>query len=534
MAHFTSARDKSKSPGRHLGYRLENEVGLNPAQSRVTIDIIAQHLSNYCSDRRPPGEIIHTAVSMDEPAGKPIKHCKVVPVRLTFLHEDDPNVIREEGTVEARAIRLLRLCREAYEQKALFSHEDLSLLLCIDVSTVKDLVKRLRDDGLFVPTRGAVKDIGPEPSHKREIARLLGLGYTTSKIRAITNHTESSIGRYQQQFALILYLLHRYPEASHHERCTLSGLSRSAYDAYVNVHDDLAARDDCQPHLERLRRRYELDPEARDNLVPPAKRRSANANRRLGEQTLDTVIRQTIEIDLGTTRRVAEAVTEDLMGIINRSFQLPEQSRPGEIVIFVDAYDPSSLSGEKVADRPVIPVSIPLHTQQILDIWRSDEPVGRRRARIAAIIASAAHEQGGVMAIAALAQLLHTNPSTLSKALRELSVDLHIDAATKGLLEDAGSKLTHKNLIIGLDQHGLTGDEISWLTRHAPCSRDRYIGTFRRAEALMRLEGRLPDAEHLARVLDLRLHVAKQYVDLLARHHGGEDGPRNSANNKAA
>ncbi len=296
----------------------------------------------------------------------------------------------------------------------------------------------------------------------------------------------------------------------------------------------LAARNDCQPHIERLRRRYELDPEVRDDLVPPAKRRSANANHRLAEQTLDTVIRQTIEIDLGTTRRVAETVTEDLMGIINRSFQLPDPLRPGEIIIFVDAYDPSSLSGEKVADRPVIPVSIPLHTQQIFDIWRSDEPVGRRRARIAAIIASAAHEQGGVMTIAALARLLHTNPSTLSKALRELAVDLHIDAPTKGLLEDAGSKLTHKNLIIGLDQHGLTGNEISWLTRHAPCSRDRYIGTFRRAEALMRLEGRLPDAEHLARVLDLRLHVAKQYVDLLAQHHGGEDGPRSSANDKAA
>jgi hypothetical protein len=122
----------------------------------------------------------------------------------------------------------------------------------------------------------------------------------------------------------------------------------------------------------------------------------------------------------------------------------------------------------------------------------------------------------------------------LSKALRELAVELHIDAATKGLLEDAGSKLTHKALIIGLDQNGLTGDEISWLTRHAPCSRDRYIGTFRRAETLMRLEGRLPDAEHLARVLDLRIHVAKQYVDLLARHHGGEDGPCSCANNKVA
>jgi Mn-dependent DtxR family transcriptional regulator len=533
MNHSASSRDKSKSPGRHLSYRLEDEVGLSPAQAKVAIEIFTEHLSAYCSESRPPGEIIHTAVSIDEPPGKPIRHCKVVPVRLTYFHEDDPKVLREEGTVEAREVRLLRLCREAYEQKAPFSYEDLSVLLCIDVSTVRDLVHRLRDDGHFVPTRGAVKDIGPEPSHKQVIARLLCLGYTTSKIRAMTNHSEGSIGRYQQQLAQVLYLLHHYPQASHGERCTLCGLSRPAYDTYVEVYKELAERDDCQPHLERLRRRYELDPGDRDALVPPAQRRSADPNRRLGEQTLGTAIRQTIEIDLGTTRRVAETVTEDLMGIINTSFQIPNELRPGEAVIYVDAYDPSFVAGEKVSDRPVIPVSIPLHTQEVLDIWRSEEPAGRRRARIAALIASAAHEQGGIMAIAGLAELLHTAPSTLSKDLRKLAVELHIDAATKGLLEDAGSKLTHKELIVGLDQFGLTGEEISWLTRHAPCSRDRYIETFRRAQTLMRLEGRLPDAEHLARALDLRLHVAKQYADLLKQHHGDSMEPHPSENEAA-
>jgi hypothetical protein len=523
MNHSASSRDKSKSPGRNLAFRLENEVGLSPAQAWVAIDIIAEHTSEYCSDCRHHGVIIHTAVSIDEPPGKPIKHCKVVPVRLTYFHEDDFNVIREEGTVEARATRLLRLCREAYEQKALLSHEDLSLLLCVDGSTIGDQVKRLREEDLFVPTRGAVKDIGPEPSHKRQIARMLGLGYTTSKIRAMTNHSERSIGRYQMQFALVLFLLAHYPKASHHTRCTVSRLSRAAYDAYVKVHDELAGRGDCQHHLERLRRRYELDSGDRDALVPPAKRRSADTNRRLGEQTLDTVIRQTIETDLGTTLRIAEAVTEDLMGILKNSFQLPNELRPGEIVIFVDAYNPAFLSGDKVADRPVIPVVIPLLTQQILNIWRSDQPAGRRRAQIAAIIANAAHEQGGVMAIDKLAELLHTTTTTMSKDLRELAVDLHTLAATKGLLEDAGSTLTHKELIVALDQQGITADGISWLTRHAPCSRDRYISTFRRAEALMRLEGCIPSPELLARVLDLRLHVAKQYVDLLVKHHSSED-----------
>lgn len=521
MNHSPSSRNKSKSPERYLSYRLENEVGLSPAQAKAAIEIFLEHMTAYCSDYRKPGEIIHTAVSIDEPAGKPIKHCKMVPVRLPYFHEDDPEVMAE-GTVFLREARMLRMAQAAYEQKAPLSQADLALLLGVDVSTIGDLVRRLRADDIFVPTRGAVKDIGPEPSHKREIARMLGLGYTTSRIKAMTNHSENTIGRYQLQFALVLYLLAEYPQASHHERCTISGLSRAAYDVYVEIHKELSQREDCQPHLERLRRRYELDPGDRDALVPPSKRRPACAHR-LAKQTLDTVIRQTLETVFGTTKRVAEVATGDLMDIINHSFQLPKELRPGEIVIFVDAYNPNFLSGEKAADRPVIPVTVPLNTQQILDIWRSGESAARCRALIAVIIASAAYEQGGIMAIDKLAEMLHTTPSTMSKNLRDLAIELHIEAPTKGLLEDAGPTLTHKEVIVGLDQQGLTANEISWLTRHAPCSRDRYIATFRRAEALMHLEDCIPSAEHLARVLDLRLHVAKQYVDLLVKHHGSDD-----------
>ncbi len=83
MNHSASSRDKSKSPGRHLCYRLEDEVGLNPAQAKVAIEIFADHLSSYHSESRPPGEIIQPAVSIDEPPGKPIRHCRLVSVRLT-------------------------------------------------------------------------------------------------------------------------------------------------------------------------------------------------------------------------------------------------------------------------------------------------------------------------------------------------------------------------------------------------------------------------------------------------------------------
>jgi len=133
------------------------------------------------------------------------------------------------------------------------------------------------------------------------------------------------------------------------------------------------------------------------------------------------------------------------------------------------------------------------------------------------------------MTIAKLADLLHVEPATLSANLRELAVDVHVQAMTKGLLEDAGPTLTHKSCIVDLDQHGLTGEETSWLSRHAPVSRDRYIGTYRRVETLMRLEGHIPDAELVARLFGLRRHVAQQYVDLLRRYHPDGDPTQASA-----
>lgn len=46
----------------------------------------------------------------------------------------------------------------------------------------------------------------------------------------------------------------------------------------------------------------------------------------------------------------------------------------------------------------------------------------------------------------------------------------------------------------------------------------------------MRVQGRIPEAEHLARLFGLRKHVAGQYVDLLRRYYpDGENTPDSAA-----
>ena len=90
-----------------------------------------------------------------------------------MLHPADLEILAAHGTVQLRMSRLYRLAHEAWKQGGLLSYEDLGLLLGVDASAIKDLVRRLRAQGLPTPTRGAIKDIGPEPSHRRGIARML-------------------------------------------------------------------------------------------------------------------------------------------------------------------------------------------------------------------------------------------------------------------------------------------------------------------------------------------------------------------------
>jgi len=520
MTDFSSSRDKVKSPEHNLFFNLSREVGLNPAQARIAIDIFADHLQNYHSTTRPPGVVIHTAVKATEPAGKPIKHCQVIPVKLTIYHEADSSILANDGTVAMRKVLLCRLAREAYEQGGLLSYGDLSRLLVVDDSTIKDLAKQLRAEGIWLPTRGWIKDIGPEPSHKQLIADLLGRGYSTTKIRAMTRHGEQAIGRYQHQFSLVIFLLETYPDASDDQYCQLSELSLKAFSIYREVYEELKQRQDCRPHLERLKRRFELDPQGYSITKTTFGKGQNDPAKRLKEQNLSNALRQTIEVDLGTTKRVAKAVTEDLMGLIDSSFMLSESARPGEVVVFADARLDGIISGEKLTDRQVVPVQLPIYTEEAKEILRKDETISRRRARLAVFLAGAALEQGAVMSIGGLAELVHTTPSSLAKNLRDLAVDYHVQVETKGIVEDSGPTLTHKDWIIDLDQHGFTAEEISFLSRHAPSSRDRYIETYRRVETLMQLEGKIPEVDKITKVLRLQPHVARQYLDLINHYHG--------------
>ena len=166
MSNF---RTELKTPPRNLTAKLIEDVGINRTQAGVACEIISDFTENYYSNLRPPGEIIHTAVKKTEPAGKPIRLCQLAPVKLTYFHSSDAELLEKEGPVALRAARIVRFATQAYNDGCLLSYEDLAYLLCVNISTIKWHAKRLRQAGVWLPTRGYMKDIGPLRSKKTAV-----------------------------------------------------------------------------------------------------------------------------------------------------------------------------------------------------------------------------------------------------------------------------------------------------------------------------------------------------------------------------
>ena len=72
-------------------------------------------------------------------------------VLLSLVSEDDGDTLAKQGLSSLRQARILRLCREAYEQGALLAYEDLTQLLLTSPSTLKRDLRLLKKEGLSVP-----------------------------------------------------------------------------------------------------------------------------------------------------------------------------------------------------------------------------------------------------------------------------------------------------------------------------------------------------------------------------------------------
>jgi hypothetical protein len=171
-----------------------------------------------------------------------------VPVNLTLDSPDDLEALRH-GVAALRRSKIQRLTREAQAQGALLTQEDLARLLCCSRSTIKRDIAHLRSEGVDVPTRGQMKDIGRGVSHKTVIVRDWLAGYTFSEIKKRRWHALGSIERYCRDFRRVTRLHAHGLSVSEIRGST--GLSERLIREYLGLYEE-AGPDNTQ--LEKLLR----------------------------------------------------------------------------------------------------------------------------------------------------------------------------------------------------------------------------------------------------------------------------------------
>lgn len=199
-------RSLEKTPEQVFINSLRKEFELSPAESAGVLELAKRCLFGELP--KTLGRIRFLCASRRAKHGKPLGEQDMIRVTLTIDNGiEDLDVLREQGSIALRQLRILRLTEEAYIQGGLLTQEDLSRLLQVSIRTIRNDILELVRDGNTVHTRGYEHDIGRGVSHKTRIIDLHLSGFTYDEIMRRTRHSAHAIKRYVSTFGRLLLLI---------------------------------------------------------------------------------------------------------------------------------------------------------------------------------------------------------------------------------------------------------------------------------------------------------------------------------------
>lgn len=156
-----------------------------------------------------PGQMLWRAVHKDTRADS--RNCKFVPVILTMVAPEDINVLEKEGLRRShRKTVIARMFKEAYNQGALLSSRDISLILATNDSYISsERIAFEKENEISLPHTGNLHDMGSCITHKYQIV----YKYIVEKkdpiiISRETNHSLKAVDHYLKDYnrVKLLYL----------------------------------------------------------------------------------------------------------------------------------------------------------------------------------------------------------------------------------------------------------------------------------------------------------------------------------------
>lgn len=242
MLNNSSHQKWTRLEKKSLDNQFMNEIitGMNcsPFEAKAALDTVHKVYADFfeTAGSLAPGKAKFIVVSAEDSPAKSLKEAKKVNVVLTINDDgQDLGIKQEGGCVRLRQHRLQRICNEAFMQGGLLTVEDIAnrIFGCGERTIVRDL-QELRKQGVFVPLRSTIKDMGRTLSHRSLIVGKWVQGHEYSEIARKTNHSVSAVSNYVHKFKQAVALMKDGYDV--HTIALLVKISKRLAEEYIDIY----------------------------------------------------------------------------------------------------------------------------------------------------------------------------------------------------------------------------------------------------------------------------------------------------------
>ncbi len=203
VKHYSSAHDRFLKPAIVNFFKREFCSLFGPIVRENIADAIIDLFNSLCpeSSRLKPGQIIWNALDKRTRADSEKRRYKSV--ILSLVTDDEVSMFEKNCSIkEIRQNVMARMIKEAYQQGAVLSTRDLSLLSVSSAAWLsQQRIEYEKQNQTILPHTGVIHDMGTTLTHKRIIIyKHVVEKKDPSIVARETNHSQASVDKYLKDF----------------------------------------------------------------------------------------------------------------------------------------------------------------------------------------------------------------------------------------------------------------------------------------------------------------------------------------------